>query len=392
MAVPSDLYRVGLILTNPLTIHDYKLSVDNITYNISFQNGTSEKYCDLIITDKEPSELSSMPKEQKGCHGSILAINKMSNPLLEQQYESIFTKSDFIKYKSIQNLSNKPIIKLINKELIKQLAMKNKISNVSFWTNKDIFPDLLRKFTFDLGWLLVPYVIIIFYLLSRIIGYSSSSLCESAFGYNPDCKKSIFEELKFLAFVYSIFSFKFYYDYILSIFDNINNDVFQSNNKKLYIHKLLQFFIPLVLFASALIICKALFVFLFGFEIAEEYGFISIGLIFDKYMPIFKDSFLIGYFLVLDFLLYLIAKNFSRVDINNLTSYSSNRQKNYIKEAQNSFFVSASWDACIIIGTAFFLNSLLSDEQSKLAVQLIVLQSAYLYINLKTIGDYYKYT
>lgn len=395
MEVSSKNYRVGLILSAELGITDYVLSVDNQKHNVRFYSSklNPEKYCDLVITDKEPNELSTISIQQKDCHGPTLVINKISNPLLEQQYESIFKKGS-LKYKSIKKLTNESITKIINAELLKYLVKENRLpSTTTLLFNKYTRGDLLNEIL-DLSWLLVPFILIVLYLVARYIGskldYSISFLCWFV-EYDPNCKKDILGELKLLALIYSFFNFKFYYDYILSIFDNINNDVFQVNTSRRFFHKGLQFVTPLILFVSVLIIIKALFVFKYGFRIAAENSFINIGSILDRRLPFLKDYHLICYFLSLDLCLWLMTKNFFKTISAIPNSFSSNRQKNLIKNAQESFRNSLAGDIIILFVTVTLYHLLIIDPQSQLAVQLILLQSFYLYINIQTIIYNFKF-
>lgn len=386
-------YRVGLIFSTVVTVADYDLKVGDRTFSVRFNNVTEPvKYSDLIITDKQPDTLTSLPVHHKDCHGTTLILNQISNPLLEQQYETIFTKCH-IKYKILKGISEPKIIKSVNSELIKSQVKEGRLEAFSLLFNKYTFKDLISSI-FSLSWLLLPFLAIIIYLLVKYIGqqlgYSFSFLCWFV-EYQPDCKNDILEELKLLALLYSIFNFKFYFDYILSIFDNINNDVFQFSYYKKVLHKVFQFFIPLIFFISSLIIVKALFVFKYSFRIASENSFIDIGSILDQKLPFLKDDYLIYYFLVLDILLWLITKNFLKCASTIQAPFTSNRQLITITEAKQSFKISITWDILIIITTALLFNSLITDVQSKLAIQLILLQSVYLYINISTIFDDFKY-
>lgn len=387
-------YRVGLVLSNNLEIADYELSVGDQKCHILFYNESTngDKYCDLVISDKSPEDLTSLPEQQKNCHGTTLIVNNISNPIIEQQYESVFTKASLLKYKSLK-INKDAIIKTINSELIKHQTKENRFDTIRLLFNKNTRYDLLRH-VLDLSWLLVPFFLILLYIAVKVIanqfGYSFSFLCWFV-EYSPDCKTNVLQELKLLALIYSIFNFKFYYDYILSIYDNINNDVFQFNSRLKLFHKILQFFTPLMLFSSALVIFKAIFIFKFGFRIASENSFINMSLVFDRYLPFIKDDFLIYYFLFLDICLWLITTNFMAAIKIVPHPFSSNRQLNLIKEAQKSFRTSIVWDIAILLVTALLFTYFIPNTESKLAFQLIFLQAVYLYINISTIFYDFKY-
>lgn len=393
MAVSSKNYRVGLILSTELGITDYVLSVGNQKCNVCFYSTVNpEKYCDLVITDKKPNELSTIPIQQKDCHGTTLVINQISNPLLERQYESIFTKVVSLKYKSINKQTNKTITKLINAELVKRQVKDNRFGSIIFLFNKHTRSDFFKKIFYS-SWLLVPFILILIYYSKKYLegesGDSFSILCWFV-EYQPDCKKDTLGELKLFALLYSILNFKYYYDYILSIFDNINNDVFQSNIGRRYIHTGLQYFTPLILFTTALVIFKELFVFKCGFRIAAENSFINIGSILDRRLLFLKDDFLVCYFLILDVCLWLMAYNFFKTISAVSFAYSSNRQKNLISGAQKNFRISMYLDIFVLSSTlpALFL---IKDLQSMLAIQIIFLQFFYLWINITTIFNDFKF-
>lgn len=399
MAVSTKYYRVGLILSAELDITDYVLPVGNQKYNVCFYSSTlnQEKYCDLVITDKEPNELSTISIQQKNCHETTLVINHIPNPLLERAYESIFTEVVSLKYKTIKKLTNESITKLINAELVKCLVKDNRIEPIVLLYNKYTRGDLLNRIL-TLKWLLVPFIIIVLYLIGRCIssklGSSFSFLCWlDKYKYKLDCKNDndILGELKLLALIYSFFNLTFYYHYSLSIFGNINNDVFLFNTSRRLFHKVLQYITPLILFVFALIIFKAFFVFMYSFRIAEDYSLIKIGTILDSRLSYLKDYYLIYYFFALDLCLWLMTKNFFKTISAIQNSFSSNRQINLIKDAKKSFGISIVWDIIIWFVTVVFFRLLIIDQQSTLAVQLVFLQSAYLYINITTIFYDFKF-
>ena len=391
----SRKYRVGLFLSKKLEIADYELSVSNQKCEVYFHNntGNENKYSDLIITDKNPNDLEGISYKQKDCHGTVLVINTISNPTLESKYESIFKKAIFLKYKSLKNISNESITRSINAEFIKSQVNNDKLGLLHLLFNKHTRGDLLNR-VLDLGWLLVPFFLIILYLIGKYIcnhcGYYFSFLCWFA-DYKPDCKDDIYGELKLLVILYSLFNLMFYYDYVLSIFDNINNDVFQFNFISKHIHKRLQFYVTIILFASTLIILKAIFAFKYNFIIDKEYGIKNFSLILDSCIPYLKDHCLIYYFFLLDGCLWLITRNFSKTISNNSIPFSSHRQNEIIKEAQKSFRYSTFFDFTIWGLTIIVINPLIADPQGTLAIQLILLQAVYLYLNFLTILHDFKY-
>jgi hypothetical protein len=404
------IFRVGLLLSNEMILDDYNYSIGGQTYEISFYRNlfNSRKFCDLIITDRGPDEINHIPPQQKNCHGTALVINKLSNPCIEQQYEKIFTKASEIKHNPLDEISEDTLKKIINIEFIKYLQKNNKLDSIYLIFNKDTRGEIFNRI-FDLSWLVIPFILIIGYLgvklIGNTVGYSFSFLCWFV-EYEPDCNTNILEELKLLALIYSVFNLKSYYDYILSMFDNINNEIYQVSTKRRLFHKCLQFLTPLVFFSSAVIIFKALFVFKYGFRIAAENGFINIDSILDRRLSFLKDDYLIYYFILLDICLWLITKNFFKTLKENKENFqrrinkanegnivfSSKRQNNLIKEAQNDFGISIVWEIVILIFTSFLFRYLIQDPQSILAVQLILLQFVYLYINISTIFYDFKYS
>ena len=395
MASSTNYYRVGVILSNcNFALDDYSLSVGSQEWKVCFYNNANDphKFCDLIITNKEPNYLQGIPLQQKNCHGTILVVNEFSKPFLEQPYKSFFEKADFIKHKTCE-LTEESLKEMVSVELVKREARKGKIDTISLIFRKHTRREVWGRLG-KLSWLLIPFIFIVIYFFARAIsiklGHPIYFLCWFV-EYEPDCRENVFRELTLLALIYSICNLKVYYDYILSVFDNINNDVFQFNVLSKYIHKGLLFFSPLIFLASALIIFKALFVFKFGFRIAYENGFIDIGSILNRHLHFLENSYLIWYFLSLDVALWLVTKNFFRTASDISRPLSSMHQNDFIREAQKSFGLSAMWDVIILIVTTFFISYLIPDPQSKLAVQLILLQAVYLWLNISTIVSDIKY-
>jgi hypothetical protein len=377
--------KIGLILSNNLKIDDYDLLVDNKKYSVCFHDGNSNHY-DLVVTDKKPNDLSAITAQQKDCHGTVLIINKILNTTPESQYESIFTETQSdLKYRSIKNLTPDSIKAIINAELMKQLAKNDKVSSLSLLFNKYTFRNLLAELL-GLSFILLPYLCIILYLgwrfISKLTGLNPSLYLLCYLGdYNPNCKNDLFGEIKLLALLYSVCNLIFYYNYILSIFDNIDYNIFQLSPAKKRLHKWFECISPIILFISALIIFKSLFIFKYDLQIAEDIGLNGIGIVFDKYIPLLKDDFIIYYFLCLDLSLWFMTRNYLSTSLNNISS----NNKSIIKDAQKSFLNSVFFNIFIFVFTAILFNFLKTDSQGKLAVQLIFLQSVYLYINIATI-------
>lgn len=384
--------RVDLILNHDLDITDYELLLGNKKIEICFNSAENDKYCDIVITDKEPLLLKKIPVQQKDCHGTTIIINKISNPLEEKQYEEVFSKINFLKHRKTDLISDKTIRDIINSEVIKSQVINNKLDIFFFFYNKYTRNELFNRF-WEIGFLLIPFSLIIIYLLlmfiMNVFGYSFSFL-HWFVDFRPNLRNNILEELTMLTLFYSFFNIKFYYDYTLSIFDNINNDVFQFNGKKRKLHKILHSITPVLLFVSTLILLKELFVFKFGYKIAEENSFINIGLIIDEKLPFIKAEFLIMYFLLIDVFLCLLTLNFKKTISQINIPFSSNRQIKIIDDAFKSFRISIIVDIAVIVLTYTILSMLL-DNQSKLAIQLIIIQLIYLVINLITIINDLKY-
>jgi hypothetical protein len=391
----DNVFNIGLILTDNIDLNNFVIKINKEKYSIIFfKNSHNEEIVfDLIITDKKPTELSKLPITLTNYNGTIIIISKTLGPSKDNAYHRIFHNADHFKYIYNFELSNNFINRLIEIEFIKQNVRKNKFKNSIIIFNKYARRELLKQL-FEISWLLIPFILIILYLIVKIVaskfGYNISVLCWVTY-YDPDCIKEMPEELKFLAIFYSIFNFYFYYNYIISIYENMNNDVFQFNRLNRRYHKLLQFIIPSLFFASTLIIFKTLFTFTSNFIIAQENGFINIAQILDKHLLILSDDKLIYYFLCLDICMLFLVNNFSSAMGKSHMSFLSNRQSDIIKAAKKSFVISIGWDLGILFLTVIIINYLIPDIQSRLAMQLVFLQFAYLYINIQTIINEYKF-
>jgi len=392
MVTQSNEYNVGLVLSENIDIQDYNLIIGKKKNQINILR--NEKPCKtnyhLIVTDRVPDK-KKFSLKQKNCPETILIINQVSSPNLEKKYSDLFNNSSAIKYKTLKEISIKTITKSINSENIKYRLKNRRINPFVLLFNKYACSDLLCCLA-KISWLLIPLVIIIAYFIIKAIanyyGFQFSFLCWFV-EYEPNCKDNIYEELKLFAIIYSLFNFKFFYDYILSISSNI--DIFQFNRIRKLIHKVLQFFIPLILFFSALIIFKEIFVFKYSFRIAAEHDFIKIASVLDPRLPFLKDNYLIFYFFALDLCLLFMAKNFSSSVDSIDMPISSNRQITIVTEAERNFQLSIFWDIIIFIFYFLIISYNIIDSSISLIFQLIFLQVIYLYLNIISVFNEYKY-
>jgi len=392
MATQCNEYKVGLILSDNIDIQNYSLTVGKKKNQV---NILKNKHCNanyhLIVTNQVPDKKGIFSSNQKNCQETILIINQVSSPYIEKIYSDFFIKTQDIKYKTLKEISTKTITKSINSEIIKYLLKNRRINPLGLLFNKNASSDLLLSLA-KMKWLLIPLVIILIYFIIKAVanhyGNQFSFLCWFV-EYEP--KDNIYEELKLFTIIYSLFNLKFFYDYILSIFSNINNDVFQFNRIRRLIHNVLQFFIPLILFFSALIIFKEIFVFKYSFRIAAENDFIKIASVLDPRLPFLKDNHIIFYFFALDLCLLFMAKNFTSSVESIEIPISSYRQTTIVTEAERNFQLSIFWDVMIIIFSFLLISLDISDSSILLVFQLIFLQVIYLYLNIISVFNDYKY-
>jgi hypothetical protein len=117
----------------------------------------------------------------------------------------------------------------------------------------------------------------------------------------------------------------------------------------------------------------------------------DIGVILDEYLPALKGSKLIFFFTALDIGLWLMTKNFFKaLDLAHPT-VASHRQISLIGAGQKTFFKSVVVDVAIIAISGIFFTLFISDPQSKLALELLLLQAFYMVINLLVIVNDFKY-
>lgn len=379
----NTTYRVGLLLENDLNTQDYSTTINSISYNICFHRSGETTYSDLVITDKKTENLKQIPKQLKDTHGTAIIISKRLSPIDEDKYEEVFNKANSVKFKNKNILNN--IKATINTELVKQKVIDGKLKNFSFILNKYTRRGLLKEYS-QLIWLFIPIILIVLYF---IIHYYNEEFSLSKLF--PNSKKSLDtnKEVAFFIIFYSIFNLKFFYDYILSFFNNINNQVYEIQWRKL-VHNILYFLVPIILFISTLIIFKELYVLIFSDEI-RILERTNIESVFQNTIPLLNVKYLIITFILLDACLWLIAKNFMEQINNNKISFTSNKQRVIIERGQNSFGISLIWDLAIALGIPMIL-SITSVESFDLTIlQLVILQIVYLYLNLRSIREDFKY-
>lgn len=379
----NTTYRVGLLLENNLNLDNYSTKINNISYNICFYCSGDTTYSDLVITDKKNEHLKDIPKELKETHGTALIISEVLSPIDEDKYEEVFNKANSVKFKNKNILDN--IEATINTELVKQKVIDGKLKNFSFILNKYTRNSLLKEYS-QLIWLFIPIVLIVLYF---IIHYYNEEFSLSKLFPNSQKSLDTNKEVAFFIIFYSVFNLKFFYDYILSFFNNINNQVYQNKWRKIA-HNFLYFLVPIILFFSTLIIFKELYVLIFSNEI-RILERTNIESVFQNTVPLLNVKYLIITFILLDACLWLIAKNFTEQINNNEISFSSNKQRIIIERGQSSFRISLIWDLAIAIGIPMIL-SITSVESFDLTIlQLVILQIVYLYLNLRSIREDFKY-
>ncbi|MBZ0328287.1 MAG: hypothetical protein K8F54_11820 [Altibacter sp.] len=383
MKVNNTTYRVGLWLEDELNVESYTTKISNINYEICFHFAGDNKYCDLVITDKKLSNFNDIPKEIKNTHGTAIIVSKLLSPIDESKYEEVFAKANTVKFKKENILKN--IKTTINTELVKRKVIEGKLKNFNFILNKYTRMGLLKEYS-QLIWLFIPIVLIILYFIIHyfIDGFSLSKLF-------PNNQESLGtdKEVAFFIIFYSIFNLKFFYDYILSFFNNINNEVFQTKRRKIA-HSFLHFSVPIILFFSTLIIFKELYVLIFNNEI-RIIERTNIETVFNNTIPFLNVKYLIYTFILLDAFMWLIAKNFmSQIDKNEI-SFTSNKQRIIVERGQSSFRVSLIWDLVIVFGVPLIAFITPIESYLLIIIQLIFLQSIYLYLNLRTIREDFKY-
>lgn len=387
----SSVYRVGLLMSDGLSIDNYELPIDDQKCKVHFYDKNNQnKYCDLIITDQDPEKLSTIPSEEKNCHGISIIINKFSNPSNESKYSEIFDKAQNIKYRSIYNTDEASIKTIINSEFIKNQVKEGRLPLRIFLLSKFTRKDLWNNIWEGLGFLLLPFFTIVMYYLARLIfdeyGYKPPLICW--FIDEPDCKTNSLDEIKFFVLFYASFNLIFYCNYILNVFDNMNNDVFEYSPVNKRIHKPFQLFCFIFFFLSALTLLKSIFVFKNSFSILNQMD-IDIASFFNIYLPLLKDDLLIYYFLSLDFFLLLLTNNFYSANQKINYSFTSIRQLVFLKDAKESFIRSVFF-TLVLIGI-FIVFSPIFDDKSKLVYQITLLQLIYLYININSIFSEFKH-
>ena len=383
MKVNNTTYRVGLLLKDELEVASYTTKINNINYEVCFHCAGNDKYCDLVITDKELKDFNEIPTQIKNTHGTAIIVSELLNPINESKYEEVFSKANTVKFKNGNILKN--IKAIINTELVKKKVIEGKLKNFNFILNKYTRIGLLKEYS-QLIWLFIPIILITLYF---IIHYYDEEFSLSKLFPNNQKSLETDKEVAFFIIFYSIFNLKFFYDYILSFFNNINNEVFQNKWRKLA-HNFLHFSIPIILFFSTLIIFKELYVLIFSNELKIVDG-INIETVFNKTIHFLSIKNLIYTFILLDLSLWLIAKNFISQTNENKISFTSNKQRVIVERGQSSFRVSLTWDLVIVFGVPLIAFIIPIDSYLLIIIQLIFLQSIYLYLNLRTIREDFKY-
>ena len=75
MRTAAKTFKVGLFLYNKIKVANHELKVGSKIYHVTIHTEESIPLnYDLIITDKQPIELSSLPEQQRSlqCHGTKL--------------------------------------------------------------------------------------------------------------------------------------------------------------------------------------------------------------------------------------------------------------------------------------------------------------------------------
>lgn len=387
-------YRVGLVLSASVNLPDYEISVGGQKFNICFYNDKveSEKFCDLIVTDKHPNELTSAPKQQSECHGVVLILNQFSNSFNEHEYSKKFTKAKNIKYRE-EKLNPASLQKLITSEVIKEQVKENKLFSLFFFFSKHTRGVLFSSLFKNLFILLFPFALILVYYIFRqsLINNGHGTFLCWFVTYEPDCKFDWLEELQLIALIYAIFNLIVYFLSILDVYGNINSDVFEYSKTNKFWHKLFQIIGMAVLFISALILFKSIFVFKNSFAISTEYIGLNFGLLIDKYLPFFQTEYLIYYFLSIDVFLLVLSLNFFHANKKASNSFTSVRQLDFLNDAKKSFIYSIVFTVLLILIFAILPNALFDDKKTNLSYQIIILQGIYLAINIYTIINDFKH-
>lgn len=404
MTNKSEEYRVGLILPdtyNDLDIEKYSFKIGESDYNVTFYriNSVDNKYCDMVIYDNHSTmAIENLPIEMKNCHGSIVIINKSPQPLHEQEDKRLYSKAKRIKYRKISKITAKKIIRIVNSEIIKDCVINGKIGKEKLILNRYTFTESFAQML-NLGWLIIPFILIVFHFFARLFfPETSPSLLYWFSEYNPNFQTDIVNEFRIVFLIYTVFNLLFYFKYILSIFNNINNGVFQTDFIHRSLNTGLQILIFFFLFSSTFVILKSLFIAHFGFGINKANNFININNILNQTLPIFRESTLVYYFLGLDILLYFMAVNYMHMINSNSMDDSpvpTINQQLVIKDAKRSFKLSAIWNFFIIV---FFVRFLIyncfpesNGHPISIVFELVALQAIYLGLNISIILENLKY-
>ncbi len=387
-------YKVLLLLAHRLNSADFCVTIqgDNYTVQIAHALGMEAvNSFDLVITDKSPADLKQVLQVSR-CRVDGIVLRKNPTFLFQKDYEELFAN---VKYPhepfSISRLQG-----IIKTELVKSLAIHNKVPNGYLILSKYTRLGFFKRSWSDLGLLLVPFTLILVYYTVRNIcgnlGYPIAFLTWFV-DYQPDSAKDIYSDLRLVTLLYSLCNLMFYYAFILKVFENVDPAVLQTNAWRRLLHKCCELSSPLILFISGLVILKELFLFKKGQAIAQEFGFINIGHIFDERLPFLRDQYLIFYFVILDVLLWVMMLNvISAMKVANPAfPETTSRRRQLLTSAKRSAGVSWLLGIVVLLITWAILDPLLQDPQSRVVVQLILLQAFYLYVNLSIVYAEFKH-
>ncbi len=340
---------------------------------------------DIMVTNLPPLEISKN-SELASFRGVVIVFIDEPDRAVENDYQDAFKSAVILKFRYKVKPTDQDILRACDAEAVKHLVRNGRFTGSVHLFSKYTRVELVRELS-KLSLLLVPFSIMIGYLIAKYFvnkyGGDFSFLCWFVY-YEPDCRTNIARELQLFALLYAVLNLQFYYSYVLSVLEQIKNEVYHRNRIKRSIDSSLKFIMPILVFVSALIILKALFVFMYSTRIAEDNLFINIGRIFDTRLPFLKDNLLIYYFFGIDLCLWVIAKNFLSVKMSRLSKFMSQRQCNLVDDARHSFLQSLVVDI-VVIGLSLTLIPFVFDTlQSQIAAQLIFIQCAYLMLNLLT--------
>jgi hypothetical protein len=386
-------YRVAVILNTPVSVANFHVLLNDTKWDVLITadlTNVSDKYFDLVITNNAIDEIKKYPIQVLENHGTTIYLSDKTNPVVQEELEGIF-KNSIVKTPNKDFNTPVHIKALINSELVKHNSKSFRLPAVSFLFNRHTYKEIWRKVFFELWLLLVPFVIIVGYLLYRIFNNNPQFTLMCYFRpFDADCLFDLNEELLVLTIFYSIFNLLYYFNYILKTINNDNPSIYSSVTEKIK-KSIMLYLIPILFFLSALIILKTLFVFTHQFKIASQYNIADIGKIIDTYLPILNNTNLLWIFTILDILILIFVKHhLSILKKSNYKRFIPKSQQSFIISAKKSFLISVIWDL-IIIGLSFTFFKLIGSESAVLILQLAILQFGYLMINIQSYLSDFKY-